>query len=110
MTLKTFFTRSFKLYALDGAEASDLSLTNAHDDVEVTDVTLELELGEGLHAEQTQFELGTLAPRQKVALTSVSRVDTDDKDVKKFTVKAHISGRVDGEDVDRETLSVDVSL
>lgn len=102
MSLKTFFTRSF---LVTSSEVSDgvtrVFVKNAHESETLTDVTVDFEFPKksGAHAEQTHFELASLAPGEKVELGEVI-VGKDDK------LTAHCAGRVNGEDLDTEKLVV----
>lgn len=106
MTIKTFLTRSFKLYSTDGEGSSVLTLTNNHEDVPMTDVRIEMNLDDEMSTEKSSMDVGILKPGQTVEIATVTIVDKG-ASAQKRKIKATVSGRVDGGDVDRESLVVD---
>ena len=104
MSLKTFFTRSFEVYASDSDNGvTTLTVVNHHDDETVTGVVAELDLGKHLSTETPTVQIGDLAPGQHVEFAKVTFTGDEDAP-KEHNIKVKFAGLVGGEDLDKETL------
>ena len=108
MSLKTMFTRTFKVTTHEEDEVAKLYLANARDEV-VTDVTANLILPENLTADETAVRFEAIEPGQEVELGVLSTIEGQEGQIKSYSVTVECSGTAAGE-VDNEKISVSVQV